>query len=95
MMKVIICTGRDGQAVVYGEIAGDELPLPGEKVRIKNARMVLSWMGRAGLFGLAKHGPEEGSRISCQVAATTCTAKQSLSVSAAAVEKIERWPDAE
>ena len=93
-MKVIICGGEKGKCLVYGEIDGDELPMPGENVRIKEGRMILKYTGTSGIFSLAKHGPGEGSRITTAVD-TTLTVRQTLAVSPVAAEKIEGWPDAE
>ena len=58
---IILCGGSAGRAVIFGYV--DSLPEQGQPAVLFNARMVLRWEGRAGLFGLAAKGPEPGSRL--------------------------------
>mgnify|MGYP001579253168 len=54
--------------------------------------MILHWT-KNGLFGLASHGPGEGTRITAPVQKTmTTTWTQTIDVSKDAEEKIEEWP---
>ena len=89
---VIVCGGSVGRAVVYGYV--DAMPRADTAVTIYDARMILEWTGTHGLFGLAQHGPQKGSRITCAVPVVTDTCRQCLTVSAAAEEAINGWPDA-
>ena len=58
---VIICATKEGRAVLFGWVDGD--PVPNQPVTIYDARMVLYWGGKGGLFGLAAKGPSPDSRI--------------------------------
>jgi len=92
MIPVIICGGAQGRAVIYGYVKG--VPHPEQPVTIHRARMVLRWEGRRGLLALAKHGPEEGSRITCSVPMVRDTARQVIVVSPEAALALDGWPDA-
>jgi len=92
MKPVIICVGEPARAVVYGHIDSDHMPDAGEKVRIKNARMVLRWDAECGgLFGLAANGPAGDTRITASVQEVACVVGQSLSVTESAAKKIDAW----
>ena len=92
MLPAIICTGENGRCVVFGYV--ESIPLPEEKVRITNARMVLRWDGACvGLFGLAAQGPLDDTRLTRTIAETTCVVKQALVVTDTAAEKIAAWAD--
>jgi hypothetical protein len=90
MIPVIICGGATGRAVLYGRV--ERLPLAEEVVVIHGARMILQWTGSRGLFGLAAHGPEAGTRITAALATVSDTARQVLSVSDEAAAKVDSWP---
>jgi len=64
-MKILLCCGENGRAVVFGEV--DQDPVPGQPVELRNARMILYWAGPKGLFGVAAEGPGEGSKLTCAV----------------------------
>ncbi len=87
-----VCAGKAGRAVVFGW--SEDEPKPGEMCKLHNAKMVLWWEGKSGLFGLAAKGPQEGSRITSAVESTACDVRQVLSVTAEAAERIDGWPDA-
>lgn len=88
----IITVGEPGRAVVFGW--ADALPEPEQICELHDARMILLWDGDSGLFGFAAHGPMPGSRITTVVDIVRQTARQVLSVSPEAAEKISEWPDA-
>ena len=91
-IPVIICSGEKGRAVIFGFV--DQLPNPDDKVRIRNARMVLRWgIECGGLFGFSQQGPFGDTRLSRTVDQTTCVVRQALTVSIEAAEKIVEWKD--
>lgn len=92
-MKAIIYTGQHGRCMVYGDIDAEELPLPGEKVRIKNARMILR-VDTVGNLGIAGIGPKPGSdtRITAPVPTVTDTVTQAAECTQEAAAAIEAWP---
>ena len=92
MRDVIVCGGEHGRAVLAGQVESD--PVPGQPVKVHNARMVLYWAGKAGLFGLAAKGPAEGSRITAAVPSTTLVCTEWMDLAPAAVTALAGWPDA-
>ena len=89
-MYIINCGGKNGRAVVLGEV--DEMPKPGEIVNIKNARMILYWDSSCGgLLGLAAKGPSGNTRITHAVAQVTDYCRQAIKITKSAVEKINNW----
>jgi hypothetical protein len=79
--------------VIYGTSEAE--PIPGQPYRLTDARMILRWRGRRGLFDLAASGPREGTRITTAEAWTSGEAvRQVLPVSDAAAAAIDAWPDA-
>lgn len=72
---IILCAGQNGRAVIYGYV--DSEPVPGEPVRLYDARMLIYWHSDSkGLFGCAAKGPAKGSRLSPVVPSTTETVWQ-------------------
>jgi hypothetical protein len=93
MTPVIICSGENGRAVVFGWAS--ELPEVGKPVELERAKMVLYWsMECGGLFGLASNGPKTTTRITCAVDKVRDVPKQVLEVSEKAAAAIDGWPDA-
>jgi len=92
-MRAIIYTGENGRCIVYGEIEGDRLPMPGESVLIRNARMILKIVS-VGNLGIAGIGPKPGSdtRITSTVRGTTCVVRQAAECTPEAAAAIEAWP---
>ena len=96
-MKVIIYHGEHGRCMIYGELedipSGGPIPLPGEHVRLKNARMILR-VETVGNLGIAGIGPKPGSetRITSVVPQTACTVHSSAECTKEAAEAIEAWP---
>ena len=91
-MKVIICGGATGRAVIYGEV--DEFPQAEMPVTIRNARMVLRWDEQCGgLLGLSQVGPKGDTRLTRTVGQVSDTARQALAVSDEAATAINAWPD--
>ena len=90
---IILCCGANGRAVVYGYV--DEEPVPGEPVRLHDARMILRWEGTGGLFGVSQKGPAPRSRITCAVPVVVETVWQEwLAVSPNAAKALDGWADA-
>jgi hypothetical protein len=91
-MKVIIYHGSNGRCMIYGEIDG-ELPMPGESVRVRDARMILK-VKTVGNLGIAGCGPKPGSdtRITYSVPQTTCTVHSAAECTKEAAEAIDAWP---
>lgn len=91
-MRVIICCGTNGRAVVFGDCNGE--PEVGQPVTLQNARMVLYWPKECGgLFGLAANGPKTGLRLSESVSQTsTEVVRQWLTVDSDAGVKLAEWP---
>jgi hypothetical protein len=92
-VKVIIYTGENGRCMIYGDLDSEKLPMPGESVLIRNARMILKVIS-VGNLGIAGVGPKPGSdtRITCTVPQTTCTVKQAAECTPDAASAIEAWP---
>jgi len=89
-IPIILCCGTNGRAVVFGFV--DELPVKGEPITLRRARMVIYWAGSRGLFGVAADGPEDGSRLSPVVQRVTETVWQEwMDVTAEAAERINAW----
>lgn len=90
--KAIIYHGKNGGCMIYGEIEG-ELPMPGQGVLVKNARMILR-VETVGNLGIAGCGPKPGSdtRITHAVPQTTCTCHSAAQCSAEAAKAIDAWP---
>lgn len=92
MIDIILCCGAHGRAVVFGSV--EKEPVPGEPVRLYDARMILYWAGSGGLFGVAATGPDDGSRLTAPVPVVVETCWQEwLAVSDGAAAKIRAWPD--
>lgn len=91
MKPIILCCGANGRGVVYGYVDSD--PVPGEPVKLHNARMVMYWARECGgLFGLAAKGPKGDTRISHEVPDTTATVWQEfITVSKDAAKLIDEW----
>jgi len=91
-MKAIIYHGANGRCMIYGDIDGD-LPLPGQTVRVKNARMILR-VETVGNLGIAGCGPKQGSdtRIGHVVPQTTCTCHSAAECAPEAAASIDAWP---
>ncbi len=83
---IILCAGQNGRAVIYGYV--DSEPVPGQPVRLYDARMLLRWNGDSrGLFGCAANGPADGSSLTPAVPSTTETVWQEwIEVTPAAAE---------
>lgn len=92
-MKIILCCGAHGRAVVIGDVEAE--PVPGQPVELRDARMILRWHEDCGgLFGLAARGPRnEWTRITRSVPRVVETVWQEWAeVTAVAAEEIDRWP---
>jgi hypothetical protein len=89
---VLVCSGANGRAVVYGYV--DRIPAVDEGVTIHDARMILEWSGRSGLFGVAARGPADGSRLTAAVSSVVCRARQVLEVAPEAAQVLDGWPSA-
>jgi hypothetical protein len=92
-MNVIIYTGQNGRCMIFGRIENDELPLPGESVRIYDARMILR-VETVGNLGIAAIGPKDGSdtRLTAPVPQTTCVVTSAAECTDNASEKMVSWP---
>lgn len=92
MQNVIICCGMNGRCVIFGECESE--PVMGEPIVMYHARMVLYWSKDCGgLFGLAKNGPKQGSRLTDAVEKTATEAvRQWISVSGKAAKELKAWP---
>ena len=90
MNSVIVFTGENGRAAVYGEV--ESIPLPGDVVTLRNARMILR-VADVGFFGLAANGPkaDTDTRITASVPSTSCTCVQVLECSPKAADAIDGW----
>lgn len=88
---IILCAGQNGRAVIYGQVDSD--PVPGQAVRLVNARMVLYWDQKCGgLFGLAAQGPKGATRITHAIPETVETVWQEwIAVAEGAVPKFADW----
>ena len=82
--------GSAGRAVVFGW--ADEEPEVGVPCVLNDARMVLRWEGRAGVFGLAAIGPAHGSKMTAALSRVKDTPQQVLSVAPSAAEALVNWP---
>jgi len=92
-MRIILCCGERGQAIVVGEVLAE--PVAGQPVELRDARMVLRWHEDCGgLFGLAARGPrDEWTRITRSVPRVVETVWQEwVEVTPVAAEEIDRWP---
>lgn len=90
-MSIILCCGQNGRAVVFG--TADSKPEPGKPVTLRDARMLLYWAGRGGLFGVAANGPDSESRITAAVPCVVETVWQEwLSVSDKAAAALRDYP---
>ena len=90
-MKVIVCAGTNGRAVIIGEC--DEMPEIDQPCELRDARMVLRWDAECGgLLGLAARGPRADTRITAAVPVTRCTAREVVEVTDAAAQEIDSWP---
>ena len=91
-MRIILCAGENGRAVVIGTVRKN--PIPGEPVVMTDARMVLYWDSECGgLFGFAANGPKGRTRITAPIPSLTETAwKQAITVTNQAAEEIDKWP---
>jgi hypothetical protein len=92
-MKCIIYTGENGRCMIFGDVEADHLPLPGDSVVIKDARMILR-VEAVGNLGIAGAGPkpESDTRITYPVPQTSCVVAQAAECSEAAAESISAWP---
>jgi hypothetical protein len=89
-MKIILCAGSNGRAVLIGDVAGE--PVPGEPVEMTTARMVLYWdVPCGGLLGLAARGPKGDTRITAPVSRLVETVWQEW-VTVDAAEAVDAWP---
>ena len=91
MKSIILCATPSGRAVVYGRVESD--PVPGEPVKLYDARMILRWDAECGgLFGLAASGPKGDTRITASIPETVATEwAQYLAVTDEAAKKIAAW----
>ena len=86
---ILLCAGQNGRALVYGYV--NEEPVPGQPVRLEQARMVL-YYSEGGTFGLAATGPPKGSRVTHAVETVVETVWQEwLSVSEEAAKEFDAW----
>jgi hypothetical protein len=78
--------------MIYGDIDG-ELPMPGESVRVRNARMILR-VEVVGNLGIAGCGPKPNSdtRITHAVPQTTCVVNSAAECTPEAAAAIDAWP---
>lgn len=92
-IPIILCAGTHGRCVVYGYT--NEEPAVGEPVVLRRARMILSWSGGGGLFGVAVQGPRDGTRITHAVPTTCETVWQEwVECTAEAAKELDEWPAA-
>ncbi len=91
-MKIILCAGENGRAVLIGEVG--RAPSPGKAITLKNARMVLSWSAECGgLLGLAAAGPKTTTRITAAVPRVCETVWQEwVEMTKTAAEEVAKWP---
>lgn len=73
LRPIILCAGANGRALIYGYAEGE--PVPGQPVKLRNARMILYYPS-GGTFGLAADGPPKGSRVTRAVPETVETVWQ-------------------
>jgi hypothetical protein len=78
--------------MVFGRIENAELPLPGESVRIYDARMILR-VETVGNLGIAALGPEPGSdtRLTAPVPQTTCVVTSAAECTDEAASALSSW----
>ena len=90
--KIILCCGPNGRAVLIGNVEFD--PVPGEAVRLTDARMVLYWSEDCGgLLGLAAKGPKGATRITAAVPSVVDTSWQEyVEMTPEAAERVDQWP---
>lgn len=69
-LPIILCAGEHGRCLLFGYADGE--PVPGQPVRLTDARMILSYPS-GGTFGLAASGPPSGSRVTDPVPVTVET----------------------
>lgn len=93
-LRIILCAGEHGRAVITGTVDGP--PVPGQAVEVRDARMILYWSAECGgLLGLAARGPQSTTRITHAVPRTTVTRwTESIDLTAAAAAAIDGWPSA-
>jgi hypothetical protein len=92
MKTIILCAGKNGSAVLVGQVS--KLPVPGEPVTLKNARMVIYWAAECGgLLGLAAQGPQGKTRITHAVPRVVETVwHEWVEVTQEAATEIDAWP---
>lgn len=92
LIPVILCAGESGRSVIYGRV--EELPVPGQPVTLRDARMVIYWSSECGgLFGLAAGGPKTTTRITRAVPSTCETRWQEYTeITPEAAAALDGWP---
>ena len=90
-MRIVLCCGEHGRAVIVGDV--DSAPVPGEPVEVRDARMVLRWDAAcSGLLGLAAVGPRGDTRITHAVPRVVETRWQEwVAVTDAAADALDGW----
>ena len=90
-MRIILCCGSSGRAVVVGDV--EKEPVAGEPVRLTDARMVLRWSTECGgLLGLAAGGPQTSTRVTHAVPVVVETSWQEwIALTDIAIEALDRW----
>lgn len=91
-MKIILCCGANGRAVIIGDVA--RYPTPDKPVTLRNARMVLYWAEECGgLLGLGGKGPKGKTRITHAVPRTTEKVwQEAVECTKEAAEEMDKWP---
>ena len=65
MKPVIVCT--ESRGVIFGYAKKDK-PNKSGQIKLKKARMCLSWQASVGgVFGLGEKGPNSGTKISAEL----------------------------
>lgn len=88
-MKIILCAGENGRALIYGTV--EKEPVPGKPVRLTDARMIIYYPS-GGAFGLASDGPPKDSRVTKAIPLTVETRWQEfMAVTDKASEAFDGW----
>lgn len=92
MSKAVLVT-TSHRGVFYGRLAegGDE---SARSIRLTGCRNAIYWAGKRGFLGLARYGPENGSRIGSAAPSVLLHDVTSVSeCSDEAAKRWEEWPD--
>ena len=90
MKPYIVCSGANGQCVVFGY--SETEPEVGKPHRLERARMVIYWPEACnGLLGLAAAGPKPGLRLTPEVSFVKDMTVEVVGVSELAAAGLSSW----